>query len=280
VSVSIKCLNAAGFLLDTAKNRAISTVYFSATLDPIHYYKKLIAEGEGKDVKFPSAFPRDNLLLFAVDDVSTRYNDREASIDKIIEAAEALVTGKKGNYIVYFPSYYYLNMVKERWDLDPDDYEVVIQKREMSSRERGESIEAFRTEIDRTRVGMFVMGGVFGESIDLVGDMLSGVLVVGVGLPMIAPFNNILRSHFDEEFQAGFDFAYTFPGLNKVIQAVGRVIRSETDRGVAILLDDRFTSRKYKQLYPKEWNHMQTENDIAALTAKIAAFWEKGDASS
>jgi len=275
VSVSIKCLNAAGFILDTAKNRALSAVFFSATLDPIHYYKTLLTEGNGKDVKLPSAFPRDNLLLIAVDDVSTRYNDREASIEKVIEVAEALVAGKKGNYILFFPSYYYLNMVKEKWDLDPDEFDVIVQKREMTLRERSDSIESFKTECERTQIGMFVMGGVFGESIDLIGDMLSGVLVVGVGLPMIAPFNNILRSHFEDEFQAGFDFAYTFPGLNKVIQAVGRVIRSETDRGVAILLDDRFTTRRYKQLYPKEWNHMQTENDVERLAEKIAAFWEK-----
>ncbi len=271
--VSIKCLNAAGFIRDTAKNRALATVFFSATLEPIFYYKTLLTEGEGKDIKLPSAFARDHLLLVAVDDVSTRYNDREASIDKVIAIAEALVAGKKGNYIVFFPSYFYLNMVRSRWDLDPDEFEVIVQKREMTLRERSDYLEAFRTDCDKTQIGMFVMGGVFGESIDLIGDMLSGVLIVGVGLPMIASFNNILRSHFDEEFQAGFDFAYTFPGLNKVIQAVGRVIRSETDRGIAILLDDRFTTRKYKSLYPREWNHMKTINDVEILTETIATFW-------
>ncbi len=274
VNVSIKCLNAAGFILDTAKNKSLASIFFSATLEPIHYYKTLLTEGVGKDVKLPSAFPRDNLLLIAVDDVSTRYNDREASIQKVIDVAEALVAGKKGNYILFFPSYFYLNMVKDRWDLDPDEFEVIVQKREMTLKERSDYLDLFRTDSDKTQIGMFVMGGVFGESIDLIGNRLSGVLIVGVGLPMIAPFNNILRSHFDEEFQAGFDFAYTFPGLNKVIQAVGRVIRSETDRGVAILLDDRFTTRRYMQLYPKEWNHMRTINDVDALAETIELFWE------
>jgi len=274
VAVSIKCLNAAGFILDTARNRSLASVFFSATLEPIHYYKTLLTEGEGKDVKLPSAFPRDNLLLIAVDDVSTRYNDREASIDKIIAVAEALVTGKKGNYIVFFPSYLYLNMVKDKWDLDPDEFEIIVQKREMTLRERTDTIDLFRTDTEKTQIGLFVMGGVFGESIDLIGNRLAGVLIVGVGIPMIAPFNNILRSHFDEEYQAGFDFAYTFPGLNKVIQAVGRVIRSETDRGVAILLDDRFTTRRYRQLYPKEWNHLKTINDVDELSATIDLFWQ------
>ncbi|MFA5007354.1 MAG: helicase C-terminal domain-containing protein [Candidatus Izemoplasmatales bacterium] len=274
VAVSIKCLNAAGFILDTAKNRSLASVFFSATLEPIHYYKTLLTEGEGKDVKMPSAFPRDNLLLIAVDDVSTRYNDREASIDKVIAVAEALVSGKKGNYIVFFPSYLYLNMVKDKWDLDPDEFEVIVQKREMTLRERTDTVDLFRTDTDRTQIGMFVMGGVFGESIDLIGNRLAGVLIVGVGIPMIAPFNNILRSHFDTEFQAGFDFAYTFPGLNKVIQAVGRVIRSETDRGVAILLDDRFTTRRYRQLYPREWNHLRTINDVDELASTIELFWQ------
>jgi len=274
VNVSIKCLNASGFIRDTAKNKSLASVFFSATLEPIHYYKTLLTEGVGKNIKLPSAFPRDNLLLIAVDDVSTRYNDREGSIQKVIDVAEALVAGKKGNYIIFFPSYFYLNMVKDRWDLDPDEFEIIVQKREMTLRERADYIDLFRTDSEKTQIGMFVMGGVFGESIDLIGNRLSGVLIVGVGLPMIAPFNNILRSHFDEEFQAGFDFAYTFPGLNKVIQAVGRVIRSETDRGVAILLDDRFTTRRYMQLYPKEWNHMRTINDVDELATTIELFWQ------
>jgi Rad3-related DNA helicase len=118
------------------------------------------------------------------------------------------------------------------------------------------------------------MGGVFGESIDLIGDRLSGVLIVGVGLPMVSPINNVLRSHFDETFQSGFDYAYTYPGLNKVIQAVGRVIRTETDRGVAILIDDRFASKRYRSLYPRHWSHLQIENDPDQLASMIELFWE------
>ncbi len=277
-SVSIKCLNAAEFILDTAKNRSRSAVFFSATLDPIHYYKTLLSQGKGKDIKMMSSFPQENLFLVAVDDVSTRYNDRDNSIDRIVKTIEILCSGKKGNYIVFFPSYVYMNRILDNLDLDSSEYDLIIQKREMSLRDRHETIDLFKTASDKTQVGFFVMGGVFGESIDLIGDQLSGVLIVGVGLPMIAPFNNVLKSHFDEEFSSGFDFAYTYPGINKVIQAVGRVIRSETDRGVAILLDDRFTTRRYLSLYPKEWNHLEVINDNNELEKKIRKFWrEKND---
>lgn len=272
-SVSIKCLNAAEFILDTAKNRSRSAIFFSATLDPIHYYKTLLTQGKGKDVKMMSSFPQENLFLVAIDDVSTRYNDRDNSIDRIVDTLEILCSGKKGNYIAFFPSYVYMNRVLDNLDLDPSEFDLIIQKREMSLRDRHETIDLFKTASDKTQVGFFVMGGVFGESIDLIGDQLSGVLIVGVGLPMIAPFNNVLKSHFDEEFSSGFDFAYTYPGINKVIQAVGRVIRSETDRGIAILLDDRFTTRRYLSLYPKEWSHLEVVNDNNELEKKISKFW-------
>jgi DNA excision repair protein ERCC-2 len=271
---SIKCLNASEFILKTIKEHAISAIFFSATLEPLVYYKSLLTQSEGKDVKFPSSFPQENLLLLVVDDVSTRYNDRANSIDSVVRVAEALVQAKKGNYIVFFPSYQYLQMVKDNWTLPAEEYELIMQRKDMTTKEREDTLEMFHNGSDKTQVGFFVMGGVFGESIDLIGDMLSGVLIVGVGLPMVSPFNNVLRSHFDETFQSGFDFAYTYPGLNKVIQAVGRVIRTETDRGVAILIDDRFGSRRYYSLYPKQWNHLQIENDPEQIAQMIELFWD------
>ncbi|MCK7487917.1 MAG: hypothetical protein MZU97_22330 [Bacillus subtilis] len=166
-------------------------------------------------------------------------------------------------------------MVKDNWTLPAEDCEIILQRKDMTTREREDTLEMFHNGSTKTQVGFFVMGGVFGESIDLIGDMLSGVLIVGVGLPMVSPFNNVLRSHFDETFQSGFDYAYTYPGLNKVIQAVGRVIRTETDRGVAILIDDRFASRRYLSLYPKQWNHLQIENDPEQIGQMIELFWDE-----
>ncbi|MBN2697042.1 MAG: ATP-dependent DNA helicase [Bacilli bacterium] len=279
ISVSIKCLNASRYILDTIQNHAEACTFFSATLDPIDYYKTLLTQKIGIEVKMPSPFKRDNLLLMVAEHVSTRYNDRKNSIKEVVQAAEALVMGKKGNYIMFFPSYEYLKMVEEQLSFDPENIEIIRQTRAMTLLERTSTIRMFKTESLKTQVGLFVMGGIFGESIDLIGDMLSGVLIVGVGLPALSPFNNILRSHFDIEFHQGFDYAYTYPGLNKVVQAVGRVIRSDTDRGIAILMDDRFASSRYLSLYPKEWQHLKIYDNPDLIRKEIASFWKKVEAN-
>jgi len=277
IEVSMKCLNASEFIRRTIEEHSQGCTFFSATLDPIQYYKTLLTQDQGNDIKMVSSFRQDHLLLIAVDDVSTRYKDRNDSIHKVVEVSKALIESKKGNYILFFPSYQYLNMVFEELDFDSNQVDVLKQERNMSLIERNSTLTMFKTSSDKSQVGLFVMGGVFGESIDLIGDMLSGVVIVGVGLPQLSPFNNLLKSHFDIEFNQGFDFAYTYPGLNKVIQAVGRVIRSETDRGIAILIDDRFTSRKYYSLYPREWSHLEVINDSKHLKKLFKSFWKKGE---
>lgn len=277
LEVSMKCMNASEFLSNTIKNYTVACTFFSATLDPVYYYKALLSKGEGTDVKMLSSFKQNHLFLISVDSVSTRYNDRESSLETILNVSKTLIESKKGNYIIFFPSYQYLNQVKEALAVNPNEIDLIEQKREMSIYERNETLNMFKNSSEKTQVGLFVMGGVFGESIDLIGDMLSGVVIVGVGLPQLSSFNNLLKSHFDDEYGSGFDFAYTYPGLNKVIQAVGRVIRSETDRGVAILIDDRFGSMKYMNLYPREWSHMTTINHLPTLKKKIDAFWKEGN---
>lgn len=275
VLASIKCLNASQFITRTIEEFTQACTFFSATLDPIEYYKTLITGNKGNDVKMTSPFKQRNLLLLIDDHVSTRYNDRADSVGEIVQAAKALIAGKKGNYILFFPSYEYLKMVEENLDFDPERVEIIRQTRQMTLQERSSTVMMFKTENEKTQVGLFVMGGIFGESIDLIGDMLSGVLIVGVGLPALSPFNNLLRSHFDTEFNSGFDYAYTYPGLNKVIQAVGRVIRTETDRGVAILMDDRFASNRYLRLYPKEWSHAEIQSEPLKTRYKIEKFWKE-----
>lgn len=276
VQVSIRCLNASKFINQTIDYHTEAVTFFSATLDPIFYYKSLLTAGVGDDITLASSFKQNHLCLMAVDDISTRYKDRENSIDKIIEVTRALVTAKKGNYIVFFPSYAYMNLVRHRLEEEIIGVKFVSQRREMFTSERAEMMSLFTEDSEESQVFLFVMGGIFGESIDLIGEQLSGVLIVGVGLPALSPFNNVLRSHYDETFRNGFDYAYTYPGLNKVIQAVGRVIRTETDRGIAILFDDRFTTRKYLRLYPKAWSHLEVCNDILEMEKMIGDFWRDG----
>ena len=271
--ISINCLNASYFLNQTIDNYCEAATFFSATLSPMFYYKSLITANLGEDISLVSDFSQNNLLLLAIDDISTRYKDRDRSIEKIVQATKALVNGKKGNYIVFFPSYEYLRKLEGILLDEIENVNFISQKRNMFTHERTDMMNLFSEDSDVSQVFLFVMGGIFGESIDLIGDLLSGVLIVGVGLPAIAPFNNILKAHYDITFDNGFDYAYTYPGLNKVIQAVGRVIRTKTDRGVAILLDDRFTTRKYLRLYPKFWNHLSVCNDMEELGKMIKDFW-------
>jgi DNA excision repair protein ERCC-2 len=273
VIVSINCLDAAKFLLKTLRERTVGCIFFSATLYPIEYYKKMLSENVGHFLKVDSPFPPENLHLIVVDDVSTRYKDRPASIEKIVSIIRIIANSKAGNYIVFFPSYRYLEMVEEELAKRTFDCEFIVQKRDFSIKEREEVISLFQKN-DNTQIGLFVMGGMFSEGIDYIGDMLSGVIIVGTGLPLYGGYNNVVKAHFDEKFGDGFDFAYTYPGFSKVVQAVGRVIRSETDRGIAILVDDRFSNRKYQRLYPQEWSHMRRINSLSDISDELSRFWE------
>ncbi|MCF7924214.1 MAG: ATP-dependent DNA helicase [Candidatus Izimaplasma sp.] len=272
--ISIKCLNASGFINQVIEDYIESIVFFSATLKPIDYYKNLLTDNNGEFISLGSGFKQTNLLVLAVDDVSTRYNDREASIPRIIETISAMIKAKQGNYIVYFPSYRYMKRVQTIALETIENVNFITQTRAMSTDERNSTMDLFNNPEAKTQVFMFVMGGIFGESIDLVGELLSGVLIVGVGLPALSNYNNVLKAHYDLSFNNGFDYAYTYPGLNKVIQAVGRVIRTEEDRGIAILLDDRFTMRKYLRLYPNAWSHLAVCNEPNDIYEMTKSFWE------
>jgi len=269
INIEYFCLDASQLILDTIKESIHGIVFFSATLYPIKYHTDLITHGVGKYLELESPFDSNNLDLIINNKISTKYKDREASIDEIIEYIEALVEAKSGNYMVFFPSYQYLNLVKDK--LVDTDFELIIQNNKMTDIERLEIIEKFKTTTN-TKVGLFVMGGSFSEGIDLVGDSLTGVIVVSVSLPLICDENDILKSYFEEIYGEGFDYAYTYPGFTKVIQAVGRVIRDFSDRGVAILIDDRFTYSMYKKLYPPHWKNIKIINNTYDLKKELKEF--------
>ena len=160
-------------------------------------------------------------------------------------------------------------------EFNQEDYEVLVQTRNMSLRQRNKMLNEFNSVSDKSRVAFFVLGGSFSEGIDYIGEMLSGVLIVGVAMPQFNKYNELLRNHFDDEFNQGFDSAYTYPGMNKVIQAVGRVIRTNHDIGVAILFDDRYSHNKYKSLFPNFWNHYQLIGKGQYLQSYLSNFWKK-----
>ena len=273
IVVSLKCLDASKHILEIIERRVSGIVFFSATLLPVDYYVKLITTGVGKSIKITSPFKQSHLGLFIDDSTSTRYRDRDRSIDNIIDSIYALAETKVGNYIVFFPSYRYMNKVLE--EFNDEDYDILIQKPGMSFNNRTKMLSDFKTVGDKSKIAFFVLGGSFAEGIDYIGDMLSGVLIIGVAMPQFNKYNELLRSHFDEEFGEGFDYAYTYPGMNKVIQAVGRVIRTKSDIGIAVLFDDRYSHNKYKSLFPVNWNHYKSIGKGQYLQSYLEQFWIK-----
>ncbi|QMS84491.1 ATP-dependent DNA helicase [Candidatus Xianfuyuplasma coldseepsis] len=272
IVITLSCLDASKYILDTIERRAKGAIFFSATLEPVDYHVRLITKGEGKSISIPSPFPQHHLGLFVDDSTSTRYRDRERSIDSIIDNIYAMLETKVGNYIVFFPSYRYLNRVLEQFDTEA--YDVVVQERNMNFKTRNKLLQSFDEVGETSTVGFFVMGGSFSEGIDYIGDKLHGVLIVGVAMPQFNPYNELLRNYFDELFETGFDYAYTFPGMNKVIQAVGRVIRTEEDQGIAILFDDRYSHRNYRTLFPKNWQHAITIRVNNYVQNYLEKFWQ------
>ncbi len=271
--VRLFCLDPS-FLLQEALARGRSALFFSATLTPVDYYRSLLGGSlEDPVLRLPSPFPAGNLAVLAHDRIRTVLRARTQTLDAVVQAVGALVRGRVGNYIVYLPSYQYLGAVQERFRARFPDATILVQRPGMGESEREAFLEAFAADGGTVRVGFAVLGGVFGEGIDLVGERLIGVAVVGVGLPQLCIERDLIRDYFQEQTGAGFDYAYTFPGMNRVLQAVGRVIRSETDRGVILLIDTRFAESRYRALFSPGWNPV-TVRSVSAIEEAVGAFWE------
>jgi DNA excision repair protein ERCC-2 len=260
-------------LIQQALKRGNAAVFFSGTLTPMDYFREILGGDEQDDVlQLASPFPPENLGVFVEDRIATSFRERASSYDEVAQAISALVQGKRGNYLIYFPSYKYLNSVRERFGAQNPQAMTLVQTPAMTESERDNFLAAFHCEHQQTLVGFAVMGGIFGEGIDLVGDRLAGVVVVGVGLPQLCLERDLIRDYFQSAKGAGFDFAYTFPGMNRVLQAVGRVIRTETDRGVALLIDQRFKQTRYRKLFPACWRPCFVRG-APSIAKSVGAFW-------
>ncbi|NLO47411.1 MAG: ATP-dependent DNA helicase [Clostridiales bacterium] len=257
VEITYFCLNpseiAAGCL-----TRAKASVMFSATLTPLFYYREILGGDRYDDIlTLPSPFEQERLKLIAHQGISTKYRDREASIGTIADAIAACVTRKKGNYLVFFPSFAYLSKVYAFFSIRYPDIKTVLQQNSMSDNERAAFINLFDAENAETLAGFCVLGGIFAEGIDLRGERLIGSIIVGVGLPKLSLRQNLIRDYFNSINGQGYDYAYAFPGMNKVLQAAGRVIRTESDNGLVVLIDSRFGTEKYRRLFPEHWSHIR-----------------------
>ena len=292
------------FCVDPSKNlqkcidKSVSTIFFSATLLPINYYKRLLSTKEDNYAIYAqSTFDETQRLLAFGRDVSTKYTRRgPAEYEKIARYIRAAIRSKKGNYMVFFPSY---KMMQDVYDVfvrveresdirsgvavsdEPNIAEesleesltIIMQHSNMNDAEREEFLQAFEQEDGGTLVAFCVMGGIFGEGIDLKNDRLIGAVIVGTGLPQISNEREILKQYYDKQGLSGFDYAFRYPGINKVLQAAGRVIRTQEDRGIIVLLDERFLQSDYNALYPREWKNRIVGN-VETVDAEICKFWE------
>lgn len=272
--VKLFCVNPAENL-QTYLDYGIGTVFFSATLLPIHYYRKLLSvEKDDYAIYAETSFPDENRLLLQGNDVSTRYTMRGEEMYRRIARyiAEAAV-GRKGNYMAFFPSYRMMEDVYDIFLEQADGIESVMQMQSMSETQREEFLEQFEYEREKSFVGFCVMGGVFSEGIDLTEDRLIGAVIVGTGLPQVCNDREIIKSYFDAEDGRGFEYAYLYPGMNKVLQSAGRVIRTEKDRGMILLLDERFSRRQYREIFPREWKNCRMCS-VNTLKNHMDEFWK------
>ncbi|MFA6780648.1 MAG: helicase C-terminal domain-containing protein [Bacilli bacterium] len=274
VEISIFCLDPSRHLarsLTQVKGR----ILFSATLSPHEYYVDIIG-GRKEDpvLLLPSPFDANNLLLMIAPTVSVKYKNRGETYQVVAHYIENFVSHKVGNYLIYAPSHAYLAELVNLLEFPPD-CDVFVQNREMDDIEKEKFLERFQLNPTKTTIGVVVVGGVFGEGIDLVDDRLIGVVIIGVGLPQIGFERDLIRDYFDQRGQQGYEYAYVNPGMNRVMQAVGRVIRSEKDRGMALLIDDRFLNARYRVLFKHEWSHYDVVISPEDMAISIESFWKK-----
>ena len=269
------CVNPA-VKLQNFLSQGNSTVFFSATLLPIRYYKKLLSvETDDYAVYAHSPFKEANRLLVLGQDVSTKYTRRGYEMyERFAIYIKNVMQAKPGNYLVFFPSYRFMEEVRETFErYRTEEMCCMMQEQNMNEQDREAFLQEFEAEREGSLAGFCVMGGIFSEGIDLTKERLIGAMIVGTGLPQVCNEREILKQYFDRHGENGFDYAYLYPGMNKVLQAAGRVIRTEEDKGVIALLDDRFAGRRYLEIFPREWRKL-TYCNVKTIGEKVEQFWK------
>ena len=273
VVLKMFCLDPSKLLREASK-RGKSVVFFSATLLPLLYFKEILG-GENKDyhLTLESPFDKNNLKVMIARDISTKYKSRENSYSKIVEYIYSVICARKGNYMVFFPSYKYMNEVCNRFATKYSNIQVRIQTNFMTEDDREAFLLNFSNINSENILGFGVLGGIFSEGIDLKGDRLIGVIIIGVGHPMVCYEKEIIKEYYDNKSNCGYEYSYMYPGMNKVLQAAGRVIRTEEDRGTVLLIDDRFLEQRYRRLFPKHWDSYIKINNNTDAKKEIYEFW-------
>ncbi len=269
----VSCLDASSFLHSSLR-RLRGSVLFSATLSPIEYYVDMLG-GKKEDAQLilPSPFPVDNLKIIIAPKVSIRYKNRDSSYQQVADYIKAFVKNKVGNYFIFLPSYEYLTNLMPY--IDMDDVDVYEQDRGMSDEDKEQFLTNFKPHPERTTLGFVIVGGAFGEGIDLVSDRLIGAIIVGIGMPKINFVSDQIMKYYDAREQSGYNYAYLNPGMNKVMQALGRVIRSEDDKGAVLLIDERYLNNEYRDSFKAEWREYEVVFNNAELEDILKDFFKK-----
>ena len=274
INIKLYCVNPSKVIQEKMK-KAKSNILFSATLIPMNYFKDMYGFQEhDHSVNLRSPFDINNRLIMIGDNISTTYTKRNETCDKIISYIVNCIEGKVGNYMVFFPSYKYMNMVSDKMKEQHANINLLVQDNDMTEDEKEEFLNVFNEESKITNVGFCVLGGHFSEGIDLTNDKLIGVIIVGVGMPQICIDRDIIKEHLNEH-NNGFDYAYVYPGVIKVLQAAGRCIRTHEDRGVILLIDSRYSQKKYLDLLPRDWFPNIKVRDGVTIKKLCEEFWKK-----
>ena len=275
-------LRAKCYCIDPSKNiakrleKGSSATFFSGTLSPMYYYRAVLGNDRTSDMlEVSSPFDPSQISVSIMDKISTRLSERDDTLGAVCRVIAATVSAKRGNYMIFSPSFAYSEALARIFRSKYPKIRVLEQKKNMTSLEKQQFLEEFERESDNYLIGFCVMGGIYSEGVDLAGDSLIGAVIVGIGIPALSYEREAIAAYYNEKYEEGKQFAYIYPGMNRVLQAAGRVIRREDDKGVVVLIDDRFDDPIYRSVIPKLWEGMKFIADPKELRAELDEFWKK-----
>ena len=277
IRMKLFCLDT-GRVIRTATDKGHGAVFFSATLTPLDYYRELLgADRDSELLEVRSPFDPSQLSVSIMDKISTRYSERHRTLPAVCQAIAATLSARRGNYMIFSPSFEYSEALAEEFSRKYPKIRTLSQRRDMTPSERSDFLREFEKDSPGYLVGFCVMGGIYSEGVDLVGKSLIGAVVVGIGIPALSYGREAMAEYYADKYEKGKEYAYIFPGMRRVLQAAGRVIRRESDRGVIVLIDDRFDDPIYKKVIPELWEGMKFVSDPHALRERIDKFWLECD---
>ena len=271
LTIKLFCIDPSSFI-NKSLFHFLGTLFFSATLTPIDYFQKVNLNRDGfKTISLPSPFNPNNFFLIINDNISIKYKDRDKTLEEVVKEINIFVSKKVGNYLIFVPSFEYSRKIEKYFI---NDNRFVFQTATMTNKDKDEFLANFKENPQESRIGVCVISGSFAESIDLTGDRLIGVVIVGVGLPQVNFENNLVKDFYIQKEMNGYEFAYMNPGINKVLQALGRVIRTQNDKGSALIIDSRYAQSHYFSILKDRYKNYTKIKDSNGLIKALNSFYK------